>query len=47
MNTSAFEVTQLVLRERQSRDRGWYEEMAACYSDRLPYPYELVHRHRT
>ncbi|NGO68337.1 nuclear transport factor 2 family protein [Streptomyces boncukensis] len=30
---SAEEVTQLVLRERQSRDRGWYEEMAACFAD--------------
>jgi hypothetical protein len=26
-------VAQLALRERQSRDRGWYEEMAACYAD--------------
>jgi hypothetical protein len=33
MNTSAFEVTQLVLRERQSRDRGWYEDTAACYGN--------------
>jgi hypothetical protein len=33
MDTSASEVTQLVLRERQSRDRGWYEEMAACFSN--------------
>jgi hypothetical protein len=24
-------VTQLVLRERQSRDRGWWDEMAACF----------------
>ncbi|MGW5170423.1 nuclear transport factor 2 family protein [Streptomyces nodosus] len=32
MDTCTCEVTQLVLRERQSRDRGWYEQMAACYS---------------
>jgi hypothetical protein len=25
-------VTQLVLRERQTRDRGWYDEMAACFT---------------
>lgn len=25
------EVTQLVLRERQSRDRGWWEEMEGCF----------------
>lgn len=25
-------VTQLVLRERQTRDRGWYEEMADCFT---------------
>ncbi len=25
------EITQLVLRERQGRDRGWWEQMAACY----------------
>ena len=30
---SADDVTQLVLRERQSRDRGWYEEMAACFAE--------------
>jgi hypothetical protein len=24
-------VTQLVLRERQTRDRGWYDEMAECF----------------
>ncbi|MER5435732.1 nuclear transport factor 2 family protein [Streptomyces sp. NPDC002588] len=30
---SADDVTQLVLRERQSRDRGWYDEMAACFAD--------------
>lgn len=27
------DVAQLVLRERQSRDRGWYEEMAACFAE--------------
>ncbi|KAB1148833.1 hypothetical protein F7R91_08750 [Streptomyces luteolifulvus] len=30
---SAEEVAQPVLRERQSRDRGWYEEMAACFTE--------------
>ena len=25
-------VTQLVLRERQARDRGWYDEMADCFT---------------
>ncbi|WP_262505313.1 nuclear transport factor 2 family protein [Streptomyces sp. TRM68367] len=30
---SAEGVTQLVLRERQSRERGWYEEMATCFAD--------------
>ncbi|MFJ9908976.1 nuclear transport factor 2 family protein [Streptomyces sp. NPDC101152] len=25
-------VTQLVLRERQSRDRGWYDDMASCFA---------------
>jgi hypothetical protein len=28
----AHAVVQLVLRERQSRDRGWWEEMAACFA---------------
>jgi hypothetical protein len=28
----AHSVAQLVLRERQSRDRGWWEEMADCFS---------------
>jgi hypothetical protein len=28
----AHAVMQLVLRERQSRDRGWWEEMAACFA---------------
>lgn len=26
-------VTQLVLRERQACDRGWYDEMSGCYTD--------------
>lgn len=30
---SAFDVAQLVLRERQSRDRGWYEAMADCFAE--------------
>lgn len=30
---STGDVAQLVLRERQSRDRGWYEEMADCFAD--------------
>jgi hypothetical protein len=29
---SAAEVTALVLRERQTRDRGWYEDMADCFA---------------
>lgn len=33
MSTPAEEVTQLVLRERQSRDRGWYDRMADCFAD--------------
>lgn len=31
-NTSITEVIPLVLRERQSRDRSWYEQIAASYS---------------
>ena len=27
------DVTQLVVRERQSRDRGWWDQMASCFSD--------------
>ncbi|GGF17586.1 hypothetical protein [Subtercola lobariae] len=27
------EVTQLVLRERQARDRGWWGQLAECYAD--------------
>lgn len=33
MTTPVEEVTQLVLRERQSRDRGWYERMADCFAE--------------
>lgn len=33
MRTTADEVTQLVLRERQSRDRGWYDRMADCFAE--------------
>lgn len=33
MNTPVEEVTQLVLRERQSRDRGWWEQMAECFAE--------------
>ncbi|MET9254544.1 nuclear transport factor 2 family protein [Streptomyces sp. NPDC003717] len=29
--TDIDEVTQLVLRERQGRDRGWWDQMRACY----------------
>lgn len=25
-------VTQLVLRERQNRDRGWWDDMAGCFA---------------
>ncbi|WP_028927448.1 nuclear transport factor 2 family protein [Pseudonocardia acaciae] len=27
------EITQLVLKERQGRDRGWWERMRPCYAD--------------
>jgi SnoaL-like domain len=30
-NTGTDEIAQLVLSERQGRDRGWWEQMAACY----------------
>lgn len=30
--SDATAVTDLVLRERQGRDRGWWDQMAACYS---------------
>lgn len=33
MTSAIDEVTQLVLRERQSRDRGWWDEMAACFAE--------------
>lgn len=33
MTIAAEEVTQLVLRERQSRDRGWWDRMASCFGD--------------
>jgi hypothetical protein len=29
----ADEIVQLVLRERQSRDRGWYDQMADCFAE--------------
>lgn len=32
MTSAVEEVTQLVLRERQCRDRGWWEEMADCFA---------------
>lgn len=32
MTDATSEVTQLILRERQSRDRGWYERMLQCYA---------------
>jgi hypothetical protein len=32
MNGDSEAVTQLVLRERQSRDRGWWDDMAACFA---------------
>lgn len=31
--TAAAEVGRLVLRERQSRDRGWWDDWAACFAD--------------
>jgi hypothetical protein len=31
-SADAHAVVQLVLRERQSRDRGWWDEMAACFA---------------
>jgi hypothetical protein len=30
---SADEIVRLVLRERQSRDRGWYDQMADCFAE--------------
>ncbi len=32
MASAIEDVTQLVLRERQTRDHGWWDEMAACYA---------------
>ena len=32
MSTPIDDVTQLVLRERQCRDRGWWDEMAECFA---------------
>ncbi len=32
------EITQLVLKERQGRDRGWWDQMAACF-----HPESMVH----
>jgi SnoaL-like domain len=32
MSSASDEVAQLVLRERQSRDRGWWERMADCFA---------------
>ncbi|MGH2940889.1 MAG: nuclear transport factor 2 family protein [Solirubrobacterales bacterium] len=32
MTDPASDVTQLILRERQARDRGWYDRMRECYS---------------
>ena len=33
MRSAIEAVTQLVLQERQSRDRGWWDEMRACYAE--------------
>ncbi len=33
MSTPIEDVTQLVLRERQCRDRGWWDQMAECFAD--------------
>ncbi len=33
MSTPIDDVTQLVLRERQCRDRGWWDQMADCFAD--------------
>ncbi len=32
MNTPIDDVTQLVVHERQSRDRGWWDQMADCFA---------------
>ena len=33
MSTSFDEITQLILRERQCRDRGWWNEMGECFAE--------------
>lgn len=33
MTTAIEPVAQLVLRERQSLDRGWWDEMRTCYAE--------------
>ena len=33
MSTLVDDITQLVLRERQSRDRGWWDQMADCFAE--------------
>lgn len=33
MSTAVENVTQLILRERQCRDRGWWDQMADCFTD--------------
>ncbi|MDT5068745.1 MAG: hypothetical protein QOK02_4900, partial [Mycobacterium sp.] len=31
MNASVADVVQLIAHEREGRDRGWWDQMAACY----------------
>ncbi|MCO5970971.1 nuclear transport factor 2 family protein [Actinoallomurus soli] len=33
MSSDITEITQLVLRERQGRDRGWWDQMRSCFAD--------------
>ncbi len=33
MTTAIEDVTQLILRERQCRDRGWWDQMADCFAE--------------
>lgn len=33
MGSDITEITQLVLHERQGRDRGWWDQMRSCYAD--------------
>jgi hypothetical protein len=33
MNSDITEITQLVLHERQGRDRGWWDQMRSCFAD--------------